>query len=86
MINWIGLTWRPNRLDQLHELDQLALEYIQEADDEALWPALIEDDTAQPRSDWWWHLGKLRAGTYPAELLPPHLRVVYMEPLREARI
>ena len=78
------LDMAPEQRSQLHELDQLAVEYIQQADDEALWPGLIEDDTAQPLSYWWWHLGKLRAGTYPAGLLPPHLRVVYMEQLREA--
>jgi hypothetical protein len=80
------LDMTPEQISQLHELDQLAVEYIQEADDEALWPALIEDDTTQPLNYWWWHLGKLRAGIYPAELLPPHLRVVYMEQMHEAQI
>jgi hypothetical protein len=80
------LDMAPEQISQLHELDQLAVEYIQEADDETLWPALIEDDAAQPLSYWWWHLGKLRAGTYPADLLPLYLRAVYMEQLHEVRI
>ncbi len=41
---------------------------------------LLEDDDLRPLLHWWWHLGKLRAGTYPAQLLPPHLREIYQPP------
>ena len=37
----------------------------------------IKESQEHPLSHWWWHLGKLRAGTYPAHLLPDHLRVIY---------
>lgn len=37
----------------------------------------LKDAQDQPLAHWWWHLGKLRAGTYPADRLPPHLRVIY---------
>ncbi len=37
----------------------------------------LKDNPAHPLNQWWWHLGKLRAGTYPAHLLPPHLREIY---------
>ena len=33
---------------------------------------------AQPLESWWWHLDKLRARTYPAELLPSYLREIYL--------
>lgn len=41
---------------------------------------LIQDDSAQPLVKWWWHLGKIRNKTYPAELLPDHLKAIYAEP------
>jgi hypothetical protein len=37
----------------------------------------LKNNPTHPLSDWWWHLGKLRAGTYPAQLLPPHLQEIY---------
>jgi hypothetical protein len=40
---------------------------------------LLQDDSAKPLQSWWWHLGKIRAKTYPAELLPVHLQAVYLE-------
>ncbi len=30
---------------------------------------------------WWWHFEKIAEGTYPAELLPEHLREVYISAL-----
>jgi len=39
---------------------------------------LIEDPT-QALDRWWWHLGKLHTGTYPAELLPEYLQVIYQQ-------
>lgn len=29
-----------------------------------------------PLENWWWYLDCVAANTYPAELLPPHLRKV----------
>ncbi|WP_404361522.1 hypothetical protein [Methylotuvimicrobium sp. KM1] len=40
---------------------------------------LFVDDDTQPFSHWWWHLGKIRDKTFPAEQLPAHLREVYLE-------
>ena len=59
----------------LQELDEIVVETILDHDD--LQPYLLEDDSAIPLKNWWWHLGKLRAGTYPAHLLPEHLRAIY---------
>ncbi|MDQ5908468.1 MAG: hypothetical protein QG599_559 [Pseudomonadota bacterium] len=59
----------------LQELDEMALEMI--LDHEDLQPYLLEDSKDYPLTQWWWHLGQLRAGTYPAHLLPPALRVIY---------
>ena len=43
----------------------------------------LKDNPEHLLSRWWWHLGKLRAGTYPAHLLPPHLREIY-QPVQPA--
>jgi len=63
-------------------LDKLAIEAVQAG--ERINPLLLDDATDQPLTSWWWHLGKLRAGTYPADLLPPHLREVYLAGRQEA--
>lgn len=59
----------------LQELDEVVLETI--LDHENLQSYLLDDDSTIPLKNWWWHLGKLRAGTYPPHLLPPHLREIY---------
>ncbi|WP_341325406.1 hypothetical protein [Methylotuvimicrobium sp. KM2] len=40
---------------------------------------LLSDDDTQALSLWWWHLGKIRAKTFPAEQLPEPLRAVYLD-------
>ncbi len=57
------------------DLDALVIETLEAAD--YINPLLLEDRNDQLLTHWWWHLGKLRAGTYPAHLLPPHLRELY---------
>ena len=64
----------------LQELDEIVLETI--LDHENLQSYLLDDDSKTPLKNWWWHLGKLRAGTYPAHLLPPHLRAIYQPAAR----
>ena len=63
-------------------LDELVIEAVQIA--EYINPALLDDPHDRPLPQWWWHLGKLRAGTYPAELLPPHLQAMYRQGQRQA--
>jgi hypothetical protein len=62
-------------LPSVMELDVLVIEAVESTD--YINPALIQDDPTKPLIQWWWHLGKLRDGTYPAYLLPPHLRAIY---------
>ncbi|TAN51575.1 MAG: hypothetical protein EPN21_06305 [Methylococcaceae bacterium] len=71
------LALTPEEQAELVDIDAGAVEFVVSLDDVA--PYLLQDDPAQPLSHWWWHLGKIRAGTYPADLLPPHLRAVYTE-------
>lgn len=59
----------------LQKLDEIVMETILDHDD--LQPYLQEDNPDYPLTQWWWHLGKLRAGAYPAHLLPAHLRAIY---------
>jgi len=59
---------------ELAELDLIVLETLQVATE--IGDYLLKDRQNQPLTHWWWHLGKLRAGTYPAHLLPPHLREI----------
>ena len=81
---WIAtLTLTASEQRDLQGLDEIVMDTILDSDD--LQPYLLEDDPNYPLTAWWWHLGKLRAGTYPTHLLPPHLRAIYQpEPLREA--
>lgn len=41
--------------------------------------SVFTDDDSQPLSHWWWHLGKIRDKTFPAEHFPEPLRAVYMD-------
>ncbi len=42
-------------------------------------PDLVDDKLTLPLQNWWWHLGKIRAKTYPAELLPAPLQAIYAD-------
>ena len=66
-------------------LDEIVVEYLSDQDH---WidHYVLRDDPAQPLSHWWWHLGKLRAGTYPAELLPEHLREICQPQATPSRV
>ncbi|PKM11755.1 MAG: hypothetical protein CVV13_07985 [Gammaproteobacteria bacterium HGW-Gammaproteobacteria-3] len=65
------------QIQKLAALDEEALIYVLDLD--WLDPELTQDDDSQPIQKWWWHLGKIRAKIYPAEVLPEHLRAVYLE-------
>lgn len=64
---------------RLMTLDGYVIEQITQADFIADY---LLNESAYPLPRWWWHLGKLRAGTYPAHLLPPHLRAIYQPATR----
>ena len=68
----------------LDRLDSRLVDAILDLDDDEVPADLLQDDPARSLTQWWWHLGKLRAGTYPAHLLPPHLRAVYQPAPRRA--
>jgi len=38
-----------------------------------------DDPEKYPLDHWWWHLDKIAKRTYPAELLPEHLRDLYLQ-------
>jgi len=49
---------------------------------------VLKDGADRPDSDdpekyhfdhWWWHLDKIADKTYPADLLPEHLREIYLK-------
>lgn len=40
---------------------------------------VMQDDVSQPLQNWWWHLSKIRAKTYPIDQLPTYLQPVYAE-------
>lgn len=65
------------QIQQLANLDESVLLII--TDSESDYPPfdLLDDNANLPLIHWWWHLGRLRAGTYPAHLLPPHLQAIY---------
>jgi len=59
------------------KLDGYLIDAIIDLGDDEVPDDLLQDDPTRSLTHWWWHLGKLRAGTYPAHLLPPHLREIY---------
>ena len=65
----------PDEQHELQELDELVMD--QSLIMTMCRPYLLEDDPDYPLTQWWWRLGKLRAGAYPAHLLPAHLRAIY---------
>jgi hypothetical protein len=77
-----ALDERVARLKAVRDLDEIVIEATQV--NEYINPVLLEDDPSQPLDRWWWHLGKLRHRTYPAHLLPEHLRAVYEQAADEA--
>lgn len=70
-----ALTLNLAQTQQLQNLDEEVVDLIAELD--YVDTDLQSDDDQQPFDRWWWHLGKLRAGTYPTERLPEYLRVIY---------
>lgn len=70
-------TLTPAEQAELVELDADVIDTVLVLDEVASY--LLDDDPAQPLAHWWWHLGKLRTGTYPADLLPPPLRLIYQQ-------
>ncbi len=58
------------------ELDEIVIEAAIAND--YVNPDLVDDQNV-PLKAWWWHLGKIRAKTYPADRLPMHLQAVYAE-------
>ena len=64
-------------IQQLADLDESVLLIMTDVESEYPPVDLLDDHATRPLSQWWWHLGQLRAGTYPAHLLPPHLREIY---------
>lgn len=72
-----GMSLTNDERNELSIIDGMVIESIIELDEVADY--LLNDDETQPLADWWWHLGKIRQRTYPADLLPPHLRAVYLD-------
>lgn len=76
--------WNEQQLAALRYADEFLLEALADEAEFRLPAELLRDDPTHPLAQWWWHLGKLRAGTYPAELLPPHLHAIYRPAQRAA--
>jgi len=66
---------------ELRTLDAVVIESIIVA--EYINPMILKDDPDQPLSHWWWHLGALRAGTFPLDQLPDHLVPVFHTALND---
>ncbi|GAQ95508.1 hypothetical protein TAGGR_2403 [Thermodesulfovibrio aggregans] len=74
--------------DRIHELGLDEDERVKELDKKAIINAIKSDADMPHQRDyedlkrWWWHFEKIADGSYPAELLPEHLREVYVKALR----
>ncbi len=60
----------------LHYLDMVLIESV--LTEPGLAASLFEDGQYGSES-WWWHLGKIRDRTFPADQLPDYLQPVYSE-------
>ncbi len=69
---------------KLENLDSRLMSAVIDPNDDEVPSELLQDDSDHALYQWWWHLGKLRTGTYPADLLPPHLQAVYQPADRQA--
>lgn len=80
-------SWLPVR-DEIHELGLDDDERVKELDRQAIINAVKFDSEMPYMRDyedlkrWWWHFEKIADGSYPAELLPEHLREIYLKALR----
>jgi|GEM_PF-684460 len=52
---------------------------LKEGADPVYSPYEDQDPEAYPLKFWWWHLHKIGEKTYPPELLPEHLREIYLK-------
>lgn len=77
-------SWDQQQRVALRYADELLLEALVDKTVTHLPIELLRDDPTRPLAQWWWHLGKLRAGTYPAHGLPPYLRAIYQPAVKAA--
>jgi hypothetical protein len=68
--------------DSIRELDEIVIEAAIAND--YVNPGLLEDELDAPLQNWWWHLGKIRAKTYPAASFSEHLRLIYLDVVKNA--
>jgi len=66
------------------QLDGYLIDAVIDFSDDEIPDDLLQDDPNRPLSQWWWRLGQLRVGIYPAHLLPSHLRAIYQPESRLA--
>jgi len=59
--------------EKVKEIDQEVIANIKNL------PDYWKDNEAEPLEKWWWHLRKIKEGTYPAHLLPEYLREMYLK-------
>jgi hypothetical protein len=60
----------------LYYLDTVVIESVMT--DSGLDKSLFDDGQYGTES-WWWHLGKIRNKTFPADQFPVYLRAIYQE-------
>ena len=78
---WGPAMWIPTLRDKISEVTPEIEELDEIVVEEALVGSLswLVDDETQPLEKWWYHLRKIAAHRYPVELLPEHLRRIYLE-------
>ncbi len=65
---------------QLRDLsDQILVEEALRGEPTMIMDEVLADHPDKPMERWWWHLGRIRSGDYPEQLLPAHVRQVLAE-------
>ena len=62
--------------EEVKKADKALIEYVLK---EGSQPPDSDDPEKYPLDHWWWHLDRIAERTYPADLLPEHLREIYLK-------
>ena len=79
---WMSELWNETR-DEIEEFGYSDNEEIKKLDQKLIKNTLRYGSTSgyndKPLKRWWWHLDKISQRTYPADLLPDHLKEIYIK-------
>ena len=67
------------KLEDRQDVKEADISLIKCVLEEGAWPPDSDDPEKYPLDHWWWHLDRIAERTYPADLLPEHLKEIYLK-------